>query len=523
MTGKDSRFSLRGQSHFRILLPPVLIVFVLGSALQFLDQSTEQTIPRDADLCPIDPERITGSAVFLFDFTKPLDATQTTLPGDLLRDVTERIERDTTLRVFSLTGSATAPRTLLQRLCKPFDSTDLKQVGEDQGKPRLECGGSAALSDPESDSVANRFCAERNALQGELNTLAGGAWHEEERVANAHLIEAFEDTRLDFAQQPKPHHLHVFSDLMQHSAWYSHLELDWQDWDFDEFAEVLETRSWLPKNRSDWGDLRVELFYVPRIGTTDRVSAKQFHQEFWKAYFAGAPVVMRDQLPMLDYTSAPLMNVPSAAEVAARERAAVEQRILETQRNWEALELEQRELEANWQRKEEAHRQQLAEMEKALERQRLAEAQRQASERSAEEHPQREPHRDRQPREVSLTPLQAEAPPLNMSDASLPPCRLEVPSNIESMKPEYPRRGNIDLGSARVTVRYLVDEQGQTVNDQVSLDPERSTADHDRYFQLFAQAALDEVRSWSFSFVDQNSESCIRRQMRSTSFDFRLL
>ena len=88
------------------------------------------------------------------------------------------------------------------------------------------------------------------------------------------------------------------------------------------------------------------------------------------------------------------------------------------------------------------------------------------------------------------------------------------------MRPEYPRRSRFDFGSARITVRYLVDEEGETVNDQISLVRDRSSADQERYFALFAKTALDKVRSWSFGFAEQNDRSCTRRQTRTTSFAF---
>ena len=45
----------------------------------------------------------------------------------------------------------------------------------------------------------------------------------------------------------------------------------------------------------------------------------------------------------------------------------------------------------------------------------------------------------------------------------------------------------------------LVDESGEKVNEEVPVVPERSSADQVRCFNLFARAALEKVRIWTFS------------------------
>ena len=333
---EHSRPSIRERSPARILILPALVLALLAAALSFLDTSPDERIPRDADLCPTDRETIAGSAMFLFDFTKPLDAEQAALPGRLLRQVSDGLARDVELQVFSLTGSTAAPRALLRRLCKPFDREAPQAAGEGGNPGGSDCAGSVPASGTAPGESA-RFCAVRDALEEKLNAMADREWPEDQRVANAYLVEAIEDTRLDFAERPEPHLLYVFSDMMQHAPWYSHLETAGNVWRFDEFAESLKSHSWMSGQPDGFEDTQVELFYVPRIGTTEAADARRSHQDFWHSYFGDALSAMHDQPPMGGYRSAPLTNASAAAQIAGQDRAAIERQILEIRREGETL------------------------------------------------------------------------------------------------------------------------------------------------------------------------------------------
>ena len=364
MTSTQSRFSIRGQAPLRILLPPVFVLVGLAVLLPVFDEPTSPEISRDGDLCPVDRESITGSAMFLFDFTKPLDLGQATLPGNLLREVTETLERNTELQVFSLTGSPQAPLLLLKRLCKTHDSADIQHVQQqEQKKQRLmiEAGcDNVSVRSVDAQQFATPFCAARDLLQDGLDSLANRQWPDEEVVSNAYLVEAFEDIQLDFAARPGPHRLYVFSDMLQHAPWYSHLELDWMDWSYDEFAKLLESHNWAFSQRTDGPKMQVEVFYVPRGDRTDQLSARNIHQDFWRNYFASARIAFRDQPSMPSYGAAPLMNIPTETEVAAQERAAIEQVLVEIRREQGELEQERREFDAERQRSADVQAQQLA-------------------------------------------------------------------------------------------------------------------------------------------------------------------
>ena len=517
----ESRFSILGQAPHRILLPPALALLVLATLLYFLGESGRKGIPRDGDYCPMDRDAITGSAVFLFDFTKPLDAAQATLPGDLLRDLTLNLGRDTELRVFTLTNSPGAPRARLQRLCKPFDNADLEfEAAENPAGATRDCDDLAAGIPDDIRRSATGFCASRDALQGDLNARAGGAWPKDENVANAYLVEAFEDIRLEFAERPDPHLLYVFSDMMQHAPWYSHLDLQWLDWNYDEFDKLLESRNWSFRQPLDSAAMRVEIFYVPRAETTAAPRVKEKHQQFWRQYFNRAQIAFNEQPAMSTYTAVPLMNVLTESEIAARQRAAIEQLLLEIKQEQQALEREQRELQIERARQAEAQQRRLAERQRELDRARQAEAERQRAEREAQARRDQERLLERQAAAAAAAALQAETPTQQTAAAELPPCSLRVSADAGAFAPDYPRRGRMDFGNAKIAVRYLVGESGETVDEQVTVVPERSSADQVRYFNLFARAALEKVRSWVFSFSEPDDQACRKRQTRTTSFEF---
>ena len=141
------------------MLPPTALVVAIAALLYFWDGPVSDDSLRDDDLCPIDREAISRRAVFLFDFNKPIDPEQSTLPGDLLRDMTRTLERDTELQVFSLTGSDHAPGVRLERLCKPYDNAEL-QVGEakDQNGAARDCDDLPAQLAEDVRRSIGRFC-----------------------------------------------------------------------------------------------------------------------------------------------------------------------------------------------------------------------------------------------------------------------------------------------------------------------------------------------------------------------------
>ena len=305
------------QRRLLFIVPPVIILLAL-LALVFLGDLAEVDPELDADLCPIATADISQRAVFLVDLTKPLDDAR--LPGAVLHDVTMELEANAELRVLSLGADAGAPRDFVARLCKPYANADLAFTGaKDSAATRRDCTDMAAQVPPPVRANAERFCEQRAAVAERLEQLAASRSNTS-AVRNAYLIEALEETNLEFAESPGAHALHVFSDMMQHADWYSQPELGWEGWSFGEFeARRGEQDALVGARPPHLPGMSVTLFYAPREGMTDRLRVKNIHKEFWRRYFAGTVgPTFRDQPLQSAYAVAPPSR--SGADSAQEER-----------------------------------------------------------------------------------------------------------------------------------------------------------------------------------------------------------
>ncbi len=558
------------------LAVPLLIVAALIGALFFLNEPSFEDVLRDDDLCPVDPDLAGSVETLLMDFRKPFDGASANLPGNLLRNLTLDSRRNTEFRVYFLTGAASAPRALLKRLCKPYDNDDLQVLqAKDQNGAVRDCDNLPAQLADSTRRSAVKFCAARQVLQQRMNAMAANVWREDRVVTDAYLVEAFEDIRMEFSERPGPHRLHVFSDMLQHAHWYSHLDLDWLEWDYEGFADLLNARSRMYGPRRDNSRFRVDVYYLPRSGKTDRPRVKELHREFWRNYFEGTRVAFHDQPPVPAYASRSLMNLMTEAELAAQEREATERLRIELENEQLALAEEQRELEAQRRRQAETARQtelanrRRAVVERQLEAERLEPAPQpqfasgpQVEEESADiAEPEPPPAEPEPPVPESERLIAGEERPIAGSAASsgpgsptrdegqalpahqavavatapdsssimepdpaaveLPLCPLIIPSNLEGWRPEYPNPGGQNYGDAVITVSYVIDEQGETEDREVVVVPEQSSAERTRYFNRFAREAVNTVRDWSFSFAETGDQRCIKRRTSTTSFRFR--
>ena len=543
----DARFSIRRHPPLRVLLPTVVVVIALVGAVLVFSRPASPEQRRDAQLCPVDANDLRGgSAMFLFDFRKPLDRTGDVGPGVLLRQAIDGFGENTEIVVYSLSGAERAPRVRIGRLCKPYANAALQpEMAKDQRTPLRDCDDLPAQLTPELRESATLFCRQRNTLVRRIDALAAEAPPVGREVTDSYLVEAIEDITLDLRQRARPHALYVFSDMLQHAPWYSHLDQEWTRWNHDGFSTALRAQNWFVDGGSAPAGLRVEVFYLPRAGLTDQPRAQSLHQEFWRQYFAGADVTFHQQEPVPAYAARRVTNVPTEAERVARERAEAERLLQQVREEQDALRREQLALEeqAAEQRRQEAE-QRRAEEEQARERERRrAEAERQRQEaeeraRLAEEtsgaSAEQESPAAPEPSDETETPDEPPEPAQEVAAADPPDpapaeepepagprfCALTLATGAEGLSPAYPRGGRMNFGPAVVTVRYEVDEQGATMDDRVMMIPEESRADRERYLDLFAEVAVETVRAWRFSPTDPSDRSCVRRQVRTTSFQF---
>lgn len=297
---------------------------------------------------------------FLVDLRKPLDAAHVSLPGALFRQAARAMDAGTVLAVYSLSPHGEAPRTLIGRLCKTFDDAGLaaessKHLATD------ECDIPAQLPDA-LRAGAKDFCAQRDALARRIDVLAAETLRQP--AGPTHLVEALEATAREFGETPGS--LYVFSDLVQHAAWFSHAESPLEEWEFEHMAEAWSA---LPLEAPLAGfpmATTVQIHYVPRAGTTDEEDWRATHKRFWRDYFRGAEVAFDDQPTMADYVVTPLAELSSSMELAAYELERLRHSSALVEQDRAAIERERRNLESA-RRGIEAERRQLA-----AERQELA-------------------------------------------------------------------------------------------------------------------------------------------------------
>lgn len=558
----------RGRSRYALYVALVLVpVVVLAFMLPFLAAGTEVAL--DDDLCPVDANAITDRAVLLLDFRKPL-GTHTGLPADLLRTVTLGLAAGTELRVFTLAADPLTPRVLVDRVCKPYANADLAvSTAKDQRSEMRDCDDPPAQLARSARERVAQFCERRDVLQRRIRNLAARRY--ETTVASAYVIEAIEDTRLDLVAAQRPS-LYVFSDMMQHAEWYSHAQLGPDRWTHDDLAAAREQRGGLLLEQPTQDpDLSVTIFYAPRRGLTESPRIARMHKRFWSDYFSRAgAVTFADQPTLPAYDVQPILAVPHDAEVAAeeerlrqeRERNERERQELEAQkaelekaREEAAAEARQRaEQEAEEARRraareaEEARQREEREAELRAREQRIAELAARAEEQSAtaegdgpdddrpaeSQTPQAQagervaddvgPADSPPPAEPQPAPSSQPTEPSTSVADSEPTPTVDQPLCVTRPKSRrddiYPRGHRVNYGSAEIVVRFTIDEQGQTEDNGIIVVEDESTATRPRFFDLFVDNAVEEIKDWEFDFVEVDG-GCRRRQEVATKLVFR--
>lgn len=531
--------------YFLLLIPPLLVAIALSGVLVFFSRPNAEH-ELDGDLCALAPDQSAGRAVFLFDFRKPMDDANLSLPGKLVRDVSLRLGANTELRVFALSADPRAPRLPLDRICKPYDNADL-QIGtaKDQRNTLRDCDDLPAQLSTSLRETAERFCRRRDALNKRVDALARN--QPATPIANSYLIEALEDTAIELSEGSGPRTIYVFSDMMQHATWYSHLDLEWTEWDFADFAGARAAQAARMGRSPSVSDVAVRVYYLPRVDLTDHPRPKRAHQAFWQAYFAGAQLTFEEQQVLPAYAAESLMDRLTPEELAAlererieEERAEAQQMLAEVQREREALEEELRKLAEERARINAAPKAQ-PELAAELRRQQqsLVDQREQLDARQAEasEIAREEPAEDlaTPPPEVAEQPAASGVDDASESesvgqlalatdqsaDVELPPCEATLLPRFRAEAADiYPGGRRMNYGSATVTIRYSLDRSGATVDYQIAMVPEESSAQRPRSLELFADTAMDVVRNWVFEFEGEEG-TCSRQQERSIQFEFR--
>ena len=557
----------RGRKLLLIILPP--LVLLVGIAVLLIAQPEEPAVPLDADLCPLD-DAIASSAALLLDLRKPLGDDAAGLARTALRDVTRRLVRHTELRVFALTSNAGAPRLPLRRLCKPYGNEDISAGSAKDGPEVRDCDNLPAQLTAQTAENATRFCALRDEVGEEIQRLVDRPLAIP--VRSAYLVEAIEETSLAFAEDaPGARSLHVFSDMLQHAGWYSHIEQGAQGWGFNDFIHRREMEEAsvgpLPPPLDD---VAVTVYYIPRHGVTDAPRAKMNHMAFWRQYFTdamGAAPTFEELAALPDYAVEPLLNTLTEAEQLAQERKRLEAESKRLERATAEYEAAQQRARQN---AEEARRAEAAE--EAAARQAAADAAAEAAaaeaaaaataaeaERTAAQEVAQEQPPSRQAPSTATTPAEdapaeepatAQEPPVATTEPTPPTVAAPEPLAAEPEAPPSPaldlaapaevsaaaneeqtfctatlqerfensnaypiRNRRLNLGAADIAVEFVVNDQGETVDDSVRVIEESSTATRPNYFDAFADEAVKVVREWVFDFdATAATDACARTQ-----------
>lgn len=548
--------------YLTLLLPPLLVAIALiGLLTVFTGPDSTQEL--DGDLCAPAPDGSNAQAVFLLDFRKPLDQAHQSLPGELLRDLSLHLSANTELRIFALARDAQAPRQSIGRVCKPYNNDDLQiGIAKDQTDDLRDCDDLPAQLPANLREAAGRFCARRQSLQDRVNALA--RIQPPVPVANSYLVEALEDTVIDLSRGSGPRTIYVFSDMMQHAGWYSHLDLEWTEWSFEDFDAIRTALTARMGRRPPVSNLTVQVYYIPRLDLTGHPRPKRAHQEFWKAYFANAQLTFHEQPPLPTYAAESLMDRLTPEELAAKERERIEQERQEAARMLAEVREAQAELAKEWEKIAEERARITAAPRAASQREREAELRRQqqslADQREALEARQEEidessvavdsPMQGADPQSVpetgeenAVAMEQTVAESVESDSVSddpsaaigqlalannqtpetnLPPCSVRLlPRFLAADATDiYPGRRRMNYGSATIAVRYMLDEEGATIDHEIAVIPEESRAERPRSYDLFAQTAVRVVRDWQFEFDGETQDSCSKRQERTTRFQF---
>lgn len=428
-----------------------------------------------------------GSAALLIDLRKPMpDATG----GSVFREVARRVDAGVELRVFTLAADRPEPR-FLGGICRSYDDGDLDVAAAKDSRAAVrDCNDLPAQIAPDLRQAATDYCAKRAALEGRIDVMARDAANGG-RVADAYLMDALEETVGDLAGGAGPKTLFVLSDMLHHAPWYSHLDLDWTAWSFDDFELVRRAHdSKLPRRPAE---LAVRVLYQPRLGLTDAWRAREAHRTFWRRYFDGADIAFEDRAPLPGYAAATLMDLAGDARKAIRQREALANERAEAERRLRDIEDERQALAARRRAAIEATDMKGAEVAELRRTRQALGAERRRLQLELSSLPERRTQTAALPVPV---PEQggATAPAPALCGLSLVP---EFRVRLEDERYLGDRRTN--YGAGTIAVRYAVTAQGLTVDDAVVVQPKRSTASRTEHFDILAEDASGLVRDWRFA------------------------
>lgn len=247
----------------------------------------------DSDLCPTDEATVGRRVTLVVDLGKALGPEHQLLPGDMLDQIAGDLDKGDELRVFAVSEHVMAPRLALGRLCKPYAREELLIRETKARASATRCRALPAQLPRDLRDAATAFCERRARLRERVDDLAQ---RQPTTARDVPLVEALEETAAEFANQPRQQ-LYIFSDMFQRT--HQDAQADARQWNSD--SPVARSRARSPSVQpmaTAQPTTVVEIFYLPRPGSTESATARRRHQAFWTEYFVqhwGVRPVFHDQ------------------------------------------------------------------------------------------------------------------------------------------------------------------------------------------------------------------------------------
>ena len=545
--------------------------------LAVLDPATDTDMGLDEFLCPMDGTA-SAQATYLIDARKPLDVDLRPLPSRLLEDVTLDIATGTALEVYAISDDAAVPRRPLGRICKPYDNADLQvSSAKDQTVGIRDCHDLPAQLPQRVRDLASRFCVVRDELQDRIDQLPipGNG----DAVTNAYVVEAVDAILREHGEGK----LYIFSDLLQHGGWFSHLDVDHTGQGFDDFVLAYEDFAGQPRPPSR-PELDIVVFYLPRTGLTDESGAELAHKRFWRAYFGEADVTFKNQPPSLNYTIRASAAAPTEAQLA-RKRARLAREREDAERLLAEIRAQQTELAEEEQAPAQTERHQAELLEHTVDAEELqqdgddlqatpvppaatpppapvvptatgpgASATARGGHVTSVPEPEVPAVLEPEPGVPTVPEPEPEVPTVSEPEPKVPTVSEPEPKvptvpepepvvpTVPDAVPVQPQPTEIvrcelrrarseqdtanpvypsdtNIGTAVIVVNFRVMDDGSTLDESVVFDRSRSRADRRWHLDRFRRAAIRAVRQWEFE--PPTDGSCQMRQESAVPIEFR--
>ena len=276
----------------RVFAPLLAIVVAVALAI---GSGNMPRLALDSDLCPTDEATIGRRVTLVVDLGKALAPEHQPLPGDTLDQLAGDLDKGDELRVFAVSEHVMAPRLALGRLCKPYAREELLTRETKARASATQCRALPAQLPRDLRDAATAFCERRTRLRERVDDLAQ---RQPTTDRNVPLVEALEETAAEFANQPR-RQLYIFSDMFQHA--HQDAQADARQGDSDSSiarAHPPSVRAPAQPMATAQPATVVEIFYLPRPGSTESAAARHRHQALWTEYFVqhwGVRPVFHDQ------------------------------------------------------------------------------------------------------------------------------------------------------------------------------------------------------------------------------------